>query len=265
LATVNVEDQIITEPDPIYANGAYWAHRMDIRSEYKVRLVDELMRQAGVEWPRGAKIAEVGSGPGSFLIPLAEELHATDATTTFAAFDISPDAIAAGRAQGDAAGLPIEWHVGSAAQMSGSYDYVFVMDVLEHLENPAQFLRDLAGKSKYVVLHLPIEQSLGHMLVNRPTSAFERVAHLQFYSLETAKILLGSSPFQVVDVLFSAASKETFDPRRSTLIRLVKFIRYYAYRANPRLASIIAGGSTLWLLQHKPASETGSSPTSASS
>jgi hypothetical protein len=239
------------EVGAVYTDGTYWVHRMNANSDYKVRLVGELLQQVGHEWPPGAKIAEVGSGPGSFLLPLVETLHAAEVAATYTAFDISPDAIAEGRARSEAKSLPIQWHVGSAADMPAGWDYIFIMDVLEHLENPAQFLRDVAGKSRYVILHLPIEQSLGHMLMDRPSASFDLFAHLQFYSLDSAKILLNTSPFRVVDYLFSAASRATLDPRCSRLVRLVKVIRYHAYRINPRFASIAAGGSTLWLLENK--------------
>ena len=236
----------------VYENGTYWAAKMDADSVYKVRLVNELMRQVSCDWPAEPKIAEVGSGPGPFLLPFAESLRASGLAPVLAAFDISPSAIAEGRARSDARHLAIEWHVGSAADMPAGWDYIFVMDVLEHLENPAQFLRDLTEKSSYVILHLPIEQSLAHMLMSRPRQSFETFAHLQFYSLESAKILLETSPFQVVDYLFSGASKATLATSRSPVMRLVKLGRFYAYKISPRLTSVAAGGSMLWLLENEP-------------
>jgi hypothetical protein len=50
------------EAGAVYTDGTYWADKMDAESKYKVRLVCELMLRIGHEWPRKAKIAEVGIG-----------------------------------------------------------------------------------------------------------------------------------------------------------------------------------------------------------
>jgi 2-polyprenyl-3-methyl-5-hydroxy-6-metoxy-1,4-benzoquinol methylase len=226
-----------------YTSGAYWADRLNSDSTYKVRLLLSLLEAAQIQICDGARLVEVGCGQGAFLIPLAQQLRARNIHAEYTGIDISPDAIALAKSRAK----NIHWQVGST-EVVDQADIVFLMDVVEHVENPDLFLRSLVGKTSLVVLHLPIEQSLAHFLLRKATASAREFDHLHFYSAETASLLIKRSPFLPIARQVSAAQWESV---RVVLgkAKVPQAVRVGLYRMAPRLAEMIAGGTTMWVLR----------------
>jgi SAM-dependent methyltransferase len=80
--------------------------------------------------------AEVGCGEGSVLVALRDLWP----TTSLSGVDLSSDAVAAARGRG------LLVSVGTAEDLRGSHDVVFSVAVVEHVSDPAAFLRELAAR-----------------------------------------------------------------------------------------------------------------------
>jgi len=79
-----------------------------------------------------ANLLEIGCGNGSFLEKVGSAGFPVEGV------DINSDAVAAGRAKG------LVVNGGDVLKMTGSYDMVVLLQVLEHMENPRQLFELLA-------------------------------------------------------------------------------------------------------------------------
>src|SRR4051812_46579299 len=86
----------------------------------------------------GKRAADVGCGAGL----LSEPLRRLGAEVT--AIDAAPENIAAARAHAQGQGLEIDYRVGGAEALSGRYDLIASLEVIEHVAEPRTFIGRLA-------------------------------------------------------------------------------------------------------------------------
>ncbi len=145
---------------------------------------------------------DVGCGAGL----LAEPLARLGATVT--AIDGSPEVIGAARAHASEMGITIDYRVGAIEDVEGQFDLVTCMEVIEHVADPAAFLRELArrlapdgllimstpsatGWSKLMLI--TIGEGLGH--IPRGTHDFDK-----FIAPERMKVLLADAGLKCLDI-----------------------------------------------------------------
>jgi 2-polyprenyl-6-hydroxyphenyl methylase/3-demethylubiquinone-9 3-methyltransferase len=88
----------------------------------------------------GKTALDVGCGAGL----LAEPLARLGATVT--GIDATPEVIAVARAHAEAMGFAIDYRAGDVQQLDGKFDLVTCMEVIEHVADPAAFLKALAER-----------------------------------------------------------------------------------------------------------------------
>jgi cyclopropane fatty-acyl-phospholipid synthase-like methyltransferase len=244
-----MDNQKIGTTENYYTSGLYWQKHKDASSQFKVNLVLEIFSKFGLEILPGDQLTEVGCGQGAFLLPLASYLAEQKITTRINGYDIAPDAIQL--AEKNNIFPNVTFSVGSTNQINDKANYLFCMDVVEHVENPLDFLRTLAQKADLIILHLPVEQSIGHMLLHKPTQSYREFQHIHFYSWETANLLLKEASFEVVGYQFSAASKVIFKVSGNPITKLLRVVRFFLYKINSPIAAILGGGTVLFILKQR--------------
>ncbi|MDQ2901338.1 MAG: class I SAM-dependent methyltransferase [Acidobacteriota bacterium] len=160
----------------------------DLHAHYRIRPMIDYFRTIARE--RGgseAKVLEIGSGPGQNLFELSKIMR-IDAV----GYDLNPEHVALARQVSKAKfGDRIPFHISDATAVTESleYDFILFMDILEHIRNPENIVRQMDRFLK----------PGGSMVVSVPTPRYpkvfgrkmhERIGHLlDGYTIEALSAL----------------------------------------------------------------------------
>ena len=150
----------------------------------------------------GRSALDVGCGAGL----LAEPLARLGAKVT--GLDASPELIAVAREHAAAQGLAIDYRAGELEELEGQFDLITCMEVIEHVADPATFVKALAkrlapggllvmstpnatGWSK--LLMITIGEGLGR--IPKGTHDFEK-----FIAPERMKVLIAGAGLKCLDI-----------------------------------------------------------------
>ena len=150
----------------------------------------------------GKTALDVGCGAGL----LAEPLARLGAQVT--AIDAAPELIEAAQAHAKGAGLTIDYRPHPVEQVSGQFDLVTSMEVIEHVADPAQFVADLAKRlaaGGLLILSTPGKTALSKLLtitLAEGVGAIPKGTHDydKFIDPEAMKALLAGAGLEVIDV-----------------------------------------------------------------
>jgi 2-polyprenyl-6-hydroxyphenyl methylase/3-demethylubiquinone-9 3-methyltransferase len=150
----------------------------------------------------GKTALDVGCGAGL----LAEPLARLGAKVT--AIDASPQVIAVARQHASTAGLDIDYRVGDVQELEGEFDLITCMEVIEHVADPASFVKALAKRlatGGLLVMSTPNATSWSRLMmitigegfgqIPRGTHEFDK-----FITPERMKLLLGDAGLECLDV-----------------------------------------------------------------
>lgn len=160
--------------------------------------VDECTRT-----PLAGKTAlDVGCGAGL----LAEPLARLGAKVT--GIDASPKLIAVAKEHRARAGLDIDYRAGELAALDGQFDLVTCMEVIEHVADPATFVRTLAARlapGGLLILSTPNATARSKLFVitlAEGTGRIPKGTHdfAKFIAPDRLKALLGEAALKCVDV-----------------------------------------------------------------
>jgi 2-polyprenyl-6-hydroxyphenyl methylase/3-demethylubiquinone-9 3-methyltransferase len=150
----------------------------------------------------GKSALDVGCGAGL----LAEPLARLGARVT--GIDAAPELIAVARDHAAAQGLAIDYRAGDVQKLEGQFDLVTSMEVIEHVADPATFLKALAGRlapGGLLVLSTPNATGWSKLLMITIGEGLGRVPKgthdfAKFIPPERMKALLADAALQCVDV-----------------------------------------------------------------
>lgn len=224
-----------------YLNGEYLSHNPTWDSEdapWKAGLIREVLMAHGL---RPRSIADIGCGAGAVL----REMRLAFPEARLAGFDVSPDVRCFWT---EAAALKIEFSVGDFFTLaSPGYDLALVLDVVEHLPNPFEFLERLRGFAAHYIFHFPLDLSAMSVLRESPLLLVRRkVGHLHYYTKGLVLALLAECGYEVVDVRYTGAAFH--GPQRSWKTRIAILPRRFACAIDRDWGARLFGGETLIIL-----------------
>ena len=76
-------------------------------------------------------------------------------------------------------------------------------DVLEHVEDPFSFLRDIRPKSTYKIIHLPLDISVRNVLLGNLIKFRAAYGHLHYFTKDLALQMLRDAGYEVIDYLYT--------------------------------------------------------------
>ena len=224
-----------------YLNGDYAEKNPDWDSAdapWKASKVCQLLHEYGC---RPASLVEIGCGSGAVLA----SLRASFPYTAMAGFDIAPGAQ---RFWPQRSTEEIRFALGDYLEMDEPVpDVVLVLDVLEHLGNPWEFLARLRGRCKLAVFHIPLDLSAASVLREVPLlSVREKVGHLHYFTKGLALSMLDECGFEVIEAHYTRAAFTA--PQRGFKTRLAGLLRRLTFAAFGDAGVRLLGGETLIVL-----------------
>jgi SAM-dependent methyltransferase len=207
-------------------------------SPWKADLVRQILKRQG--WQPGS-IVEVGCGAGGVLAALRESFPKAQ----MHGFDIAP---AAAQLWSKHSTSGISFTLGDfLSNGEESYDLVLLLDVVEHLANPFEFLARVRPRGRRFVFHFPLDLSALNVLRESPLlHARAKVGHLHYFTKSLALELLDECGYEVLDARFTGAALNA--PQRSWKSRLMGILRHIAYALHHDVAVRLLGGETLIVL-----------------
>ena len=150
----------------------------------------------------GKTALDVGCGAGLLTEPLAR----LGAKVT--GIDASPEVISVAREHASAMGLEIDYRIGDVQDLQGAFDLITCMEVIEHVADPAPFVKLLAqrlGSGGLLIMSTPNATGWAKLLmitIGEGLGRIPRGTHdfAKFISPERMKVLLGEAGLKCFDV-----------------------------------------------------------------
>ena len=222
-------EALYTDGRYLDASGGNW-HLED--SPFKAKYVDLMVQRHGL---RPGSVCEIGCGAGGVLASLRERWGAEP---RFVGYDISPQAHALSQ-QFRQSNLRFELE--DAFKSDETFDLVLVMDVVEHVENCFEFLRQTRRKGHYKLYHIPLEIACSTALRDMLDRGYA-LGHIHHFSRSTALAALRHTDHEIIDTMFTPVA---FECAKLLRTRLTNSLR----RLLPQtLCSRILGGYSLLVL-----------------
>jgi len=224
-----------------YQDGSYMAENPDWDrgdSPWKVQFVQSVLADFNL---KPSSVCEVGCGAGDNLVHLKKIYP----DALLVGYDISPDAA---RLWKEHEGYGIHFYCGDFLALNqGRYDLILLLDVIEHLSNPFNFLEKIRDNADYYIFHIPLDLSAINVAREKPIlKAREKVGHIHYYTKNLALSLLRECGYNIVKWSYSGATFNS--PQRSLKTKLASVPRRFAYILNKDLGVRIFGGETLFVL-----------------
>ncbi len=231
----------MSKPYNSYLSGAYLEKNPtwdDEDSEWKAGKVLEIMRDNSL---MVKSIADIGCGAGGVLAALAKYLPDAE----LSGYDIAP---AVAKFWEDIDNTNICLKVGDFfTDNIKYYDVVLLLDVLEHVVDPHEFLARLKPYSDYIVIHFPLDLSAMSVLRESPLLYVRhKVGHIHSFTKGLALALLQECGYEVLDWQYTGAAFNA--PQSGLKTWLARMPRSIAYAMNKDFGVRLLGGETLMVL-----------------
>lgn len=127
------------------------------------------------------------------------------------------------------------------------YDLLLLLDVVEHLVDPFDFLTKIRDRADYFVFHLPLDLSASSVIRENPLlHVRKKDGHIHYFTKNLAFSLLDECQFEVVDWGYTGGK---FDIKKTSIFgALAQLFRMVFNQLNKDLSARLFGGQTLIVL-----------------
>lgn len=189
--------------------------------------------------------ADVGCGSGAATVAVAEGLLQVGCqVTTVLGYDVSPHV-------GVLEHPRVTFVHEDFATAGQTVDLVTLFDVVEHVPDPAGFLRQVAARARYVGLHIPLDDSVNAAMRNLYRRKLADPGHLVALDAASALNLVAYAGIRTLDFAY-VLGYESPSERGSLQARLAYPFRAALAAASPWLLAKTLGGASLMVIGRVP-------------
>ena len=231
-----------------YTSGEYghyspsW-HKED--SQWKVQQISKLvdadfLKQTFPDVTH-LKAIDIGCGAGGVIGNFAEYLIQLGYGISATGIEPSPEAL--DMARGDWPN--VQFQQVNLTEVQEQFDIGLLMDVVEHVENPWQFVREASNRCKLLIFHLPLDDSFLTEIASLYHYKAQTMGHIHFFTRQKALWFLESCGLQVISHQFTQSFAVPSSLQISPKHRLLALPRRLLATLSPALCSRVLGGMSL--------------------
>lgn len=227
--------------EDFYSEGGYLANHPNWHTEDAGWKAGNIYRMITRNSLKPQSVAEVGCGAGEILKQLQQQMTPG---VSFSGFEISPQAFEMSKSRENE---KLHFYLKGLDEIKEVYDLVLLIDVFEHVDDFYGFLRNLKGKGKSVIFHIPLDLSV--QSVYRAYPLLRKRAnsgHIHYFTKDTALASLKDTGFVVKDHFYTGSYIDL--PSRSVKSSLMKLPRKLLFAMNQDFAVRVLGGYSLMVL-----------------
>ena len=229
--------------ESLYTSNEYLKHSPDWHAEVSPVKVVHILRMLKQTSITPQRIGDVGCGVGEILALLQERM---DPSCTFWGYDIAPKAIERARMKENDR---LHFTLADFTQVDDApFDLILLIDMIEHVENCFQFLREVKTKGKYIMIQFSLDLTVGALLRPRTLLGFRsthgHVGHLHYFTKNIALAMLEDLGYEIVDFMYTPEPVPATDP----FGRALALLRKGLYRLDQDLAVRLLGGHKFLIL-----------------
>jgi SAM-dependent methyltransferase len=165
---------------------------LEYGAKEKADSIDLLTRHSGI---KPISLLELGCGTGAVI----KECARRNLASRYVAVDYAQNAVERLRSEAPGIECMTADIMDAGFHLDEPFDVVILSHVLEHLEDPAGFLRTIKRRLRfrYLIIEVPLEDLLLLRLKASVVSRNNPAGHVQFFTRESFKLLLDETGFAV--------------------------------------------------------------------
>jgi len=231
----------LEHPESFYTSSDYLKKNPTWDSEdapWKVSRVEKLILDHQII---SEVVCEVGCGSGACLVEMRKYIVGAK----LYGYDIAPDVM---RFWKQYESENIHFESGDFLAMeTPHFDLILMLDVLEHVTDPHDFLCRIRSRADHFIFHFPLDLSASSVVRESPLLHVRRkVGHIHYFTKGLALELLDECGFDVMDYQYTGAAFNT--PQAGLKTRLAQLPRRIVYALNKDVGVRLLGGETLMVL-----------------
>jgi SAM-dependent methyltransferase len=167
--------------------------------------------------PKGVRVADLGAGVGGVLNELLKLWPARFPGVPISAtgFEIAPTAVEAGRRLHP--GLDLREKLPTSED--GFFDVIMYIDVLEHLENPWEVLRNARQTASHLVVRQPLLENYSTFRTNNYEHQWSSYGHIGFFNYRSFLNMMRLTGWRPKEIRLLAPWELVGAPSRPGLLR----------------------------------------------
>lgn len=201
------------------------------------------------------KVVDIGCGVGEILKLFSEKIESLGSKIECFGYDISPHAIKEAKKNFPKGKFRCKEF--SKHDFNCYIDITLLIDILEHLENPDGLLSGLERTTKYLIVHLPLENNLALKIrKNEMKNRSRRMGHIHHYDKKSAMDMFERHKFEVISYVYTCFDVDGNYKYNSKLNRVFGApLRRIIYDVSPSFLSKSLGCSLMCFLKNKRLSD----------
>jgi len=244
---------MVDKSHDLYSSDTYWEMHSSMFGEdadWKVRKLIAFLHDFDIA-AFGNPITEldIGGGSGIILKELSAHLLDKGVKSKKNALDISPLALRAQQQNNPDMERIFCEDINKTSLKDKEIDLVLMIDVLEHIPQPTQALKELKRISKYVIFKVPLEHNFWYEitdLIQRGKfrkNNIEIVGHINKYDLNSLKSQIEKHCGKIIKLEFTNypqyAQIRAHSLQMGIRQKLPYLVASYIFRVSPRLCSFV--------------------------